>query len=59
MVRDSVDHRGGVVGKCLAPPPEGDIGGGHDRVLLVSGGDQLNEQVRRILIERDVFRPRR
>ena len=51
-----VDHRGGddVVGEGLAPASEGQVRGDQDRALFVAGGDELEEQVRRVLVERDV-----
>lgn len=56
VVDESVDHCCGhdVVGEGLAPAPERQIRGHHDRVDLIPGGDQLKEQVRRLLIQRDV-----
>ena len=53
---EPVDHRGGydVVGEGLAPPPEGQVRGDHDRALLVAGGDELEEEVRGVLVEGDV-----
>jgi hypothetical protein len=33
---------------------EGQVRGDHDRALLVAGCDELEEQVRRVLVERDV-----
>jgi hypothetical protein len=55
-VDDAVDHGRGddVVGEGLAPAPEGQIAGDHDRADLVAGGDELEEQIRGVLIEGDV-----
>ena len=56
MVDDAVDHCCGndVVGECFAPPPELQVGGDQDRTLLVSRCEELEEQVRGVLIERDL-----
>src|SRR6266542_2107116 len=56
VVDQPVDHRCGhdVVGEGLTPAPEGQVRGDHDRALLVAGRDELEEQVRRVLVERDV-----
>jgi hypothetical protein len=43
-----------VVGERFAPAAEGQVRGDHDRALLVARGDELKEQVRRVLVERDV-----
>src|SRR5262245_58808366 len=41
VVDEPVDHGGGydVVGEGLAPAPEGQVGGDHDRALFVAAGD--------------------
>ena len=56
VVDEAVDHRGGddLVAEDLAPAAEGQVGGDHDRALFVAGGDELEEQVRRVVIEGDV-----
>ena len=56
VVDQAVDHRGrdDVVGEGLTPAPEGQVRSDHDRALLVAGRDELEEQVRGVLVERDV-----
>jgi hypothetical protein len=56
VVDEAVDHGGGddVVGEGLAPAAEGQVRGDHDRALFVAGGDELEEQVRRVVVEGDV-----
>jgi len=53
VVDESVDHRGGddLVAEDLAPAAEGQVAGDHDRALFVAGGDELEEQVRRVVVE--------
>jgi hypothetical protein len=53
VVDQSVDHRGGddVVGEGLAPAAAGQVRGDQDRGLLEAGGDELEEQVGRVLVE--------
>src|SRR5437879_1161805 len=56
VVDEAVDHRGGhdVVAEDLAPPAE-DLVAGHDqRRAFVAGGDELEEQVRGLVLERDI-----
>ena len=56
VVDDSVDHRRGDGGLAedLSPAGERQVGGQDDRGLLVSGGDELEEQVGRFGVEGDV-----
>jgi hypothetical protein len=56
VVDEAVDHRGGddVVAEDLAPAAEGLVGGDDERSALVSGRDELEEQVRGFGLERDV-----
>ena len=56
VVHDPVDHRGGDGGlaEYLSPAGERQIGGQDDRRFLVSGGDQLEEQVGRLGVEGNV-----
>jgi hypothetical protein len=56
VVDQAVDHGCGddVVGEGLAPAPERQVRGDHDRGLLVARRDELEEQVRRVLVERYV-----
>ena len=56
VVDEAVDHGCGddVVGEGLAPAAEGQVRGDHDRAVFVAGGDELEEQVRGVLVERDV-----
>ena len=55
-MHQSIDHRcrDDIVGERLTPPPERQIRGDHDRTQLVPGCDKLEEQIRRVLIERNV-----
>jgi len=56
MVDKPVDHRCGddVVGEDLAPAAEWNVRGDKDRALFVAGGDELEEEVRGIVVEGDV-----
>ena len=56
MVDEAVDHRGGhdVVAEHLAPAPEWLVAGHDEAGAFVSAGDQLEEQVRGLGLERDV-----
>jgi len=56
VVDEPVDHRGGhdVVAEDLSPAAERHVRGGQDGALFVAAGDQLEEQVRGVRIERDV-----
>ena len=56
MVNDSVDHRGGhdVVTEDVAPSGEGEVAGQDQRCVFVTAGDELEEQIRGVLFERDV-----
>ena len=56
VVNDPVDHRRGDGGfaEYLSPAGERQVRGQDDRGLLVSGGDQLEEQVGRFGVEGDV-----
>src|SRR5665648_495455 len=56
VVDEAVDYRGGddFVAEDLAPAPEGQVRGDHDRALFVAGGHELEEQVRRVVVEGDV-----
>lgn len=56
MVDQPVDHRGrdDVVGEGLSPPAKGQVRGDHHRALLVARRDELEEEIRCILVERDV-----
>lgn len=53
VMDEAVDHRRGdeVIGERLAPPSERQVAGDHDRADLTAGGDHLEEQVRRVLID--------
>ena len=56
VVDEAVDHGGGdgVVAEDLAPGAEGLVGGDDDAGGLVAGGDELEEQVGGLGLERDV-----
>jgi len=56
VVRDAVDHRGrdGGVAENLAPEPEGEVARHDQGRVFVAGRDELEEQVRGVLIEWDV-----
>ena len=56
MVDEAVDHGGGddVVAEDLAPTAEGLVRGDDESGSFVAGGDELEEQVRRFGLERDV-----
>ena len=56
VVDDAVDHGGGdgVVAEDVAPAGEGQVAGQDDRGVLVAAGDELEEQVRGVLLEGDV-----
>jgi hypothetical protein len=55
-VDESVDHRGGddVVVEDLGPAAEGFVGGDDQAGAFVAGGDQLEDQVGGLGLERDV-----
>jgi len=56
VVDESVDHGGGddVVAEHFSPPAELFVGGDDQAGVFVSGGDELEEQVRRFGFEGDV-----
>ena len=56
MVDESVDHGGGGhgVAEDFSPPSERFVGGDDDRGSLVSGGDELEEEVGGFGFEGDV-----
>ena len=56
VMHDPVDHRGrdGLVTEHLAPPPEGEVAREDQGRVFVAARDELEEQVRGVLIERDV-----
>ena len=56
MVDDAVDHRGcdGVVAEDISPSGKGHVGSQDDAGVLVTAGDQLEEQVRCLGSEGDV-----
>src|SRR3954454_6989143 len=56
VVDEAVDHGGGhdVVGEDLAPAPERLVAGADEGGAFVAGRDELEEQVRRLGLERDV-----
>ena len=56
VVHDPVDHRGrdGGVAEDLAPPPEGQVAREDQGRVFVTARDELEEQVRGVLIEGDV-----
>jgi hypothetical protein len=56
VVDEAVDHGGGdhVVTEHLAPPAERLVGRDDQAGPLVAGGDELEEQVRGLRLERDV-----
>jgi hypothetical protein len=56
VVDETVDHGGGdgVVAEDLAPAAERGVGGDVDAGGLVAGGDELEEQVGGLGLERDV-----
>jgi len=56
VMNQPIDHGGSddVVGEGLAPASEGQVRGDHHRALFVAGGDELEEQVRGVVVERDV-----
>ena len=49
----AVDHRRGhdFIAEHVAPAGEGQVGGRDQRGVFVAAGDQLEEQVRRVLLE--------
>src|ERR1700751_4089077 len=55
-VDEPVDHRGGddLIADDFSPEPERIVGGDDQQCTLVAGGDQLEEQVRCLGLERDV-----
>ena len=56
VVDDAVDHGRGddLVAEDVSPAGEGQVLGQDQRGVLVAGGDELEEQVRGVLLERDV-----
>ena len=56
VVHEAVDHGRGddVVGERLTPPAEGQVARDHDRALLVPARDELEEEIRGVLVEGDV-----
>jgi hypothetical protein len=56
VVDDAVDHRGrdDLVTEDVAPAGEGQVGGQDQRGVFVAAGDELEEQVGRVLFEGDV-----
>ena len=53
MVNDSVDHGcgDGLVAEYAGPAGERQVAGEHERGVLVAGADELEEEVRRVLLE--------
>src|SRR5579862_6065497 len=56
VVDEPVDHRGGddLVAEDLAPPAERLVAGNDEAGSFVAGGDELEEQVGGLSLERDV-----
>ena len=56
MVDDAVDHRGGdgLVAEHTAPAAEGQVAGEDERGVFVAAADELEEQVRSVLLEGQV-----
>ena len=56
MVHDAVDHGRGddLVSEHVTPAGEWQVGGQDQRGVFVAAGDQLEEQVRGVLLEGDV-----
>ena len=56
VVDDPVDHRGGddLVAEHVAPAGEGQVAGEDERGVFVADADELEEQVRGVLLEGDV-----
>ena len=56
VVDDAVDHGGGdgLVAEYCSPAGERQVGGQDERGVLVAGGDELEEQVGGVLLERQV-----
>ncbi len=56
VVDDAVDHRGGdgLVSEDAAPAGERQVAGEDQRGVFVAGGDELEEQVRGVLLEGEV-----
>lgn len=54
MMDESIDHRrcDDIVSEVLSPPPERQVRRDQDRSLFIPGRDQLEEQTRRLSIER-------
>jgi hypothetical protein len=52
-VDDAVDHRGGdgLVAEDAAPAAERQVAGQDERCVFVAGGDELEKQVRGVLLE--------
>ncbi len=53
---DAVDHGGGddLVSEDVSPAGEGQVAGQDQRGVFVAGADELEEQVRGVLLEGDV-----
>jgi len=56
VVNDPVDHRGGdgLVSEHVAPAGEGKVAGQDQRGVFIARGNELEEQVRGVLLERDL-----
>lgn len=56
VVDDAVDHRRGddLITEYVSPAGEGQVRGQNQRGVFVAAGDQLEEQVGRVLLEGDV-----
>ena len=56
VVEDAVDHggRNSLVAEDVAPAGEGQVAGQDQRGVFVAAGDELEEQVRGVLFERDL-----
>jgi hypothetical protein len=56
VVNDAVDHRGSddLVAEHVAPAGERQVAGQDQGGVFVAAGDELEEQVRGVLLERDI-----
>ena len=56
VVDDAVDHRGGddLVSEYVTPASEGQVRCQDQRGMFVTTRDELEEQIRRVLLERNV-----
>ena len=56
MVHDAVDHRrgDGLVAEDVAPAGERQVAGQDERGVFVAGRDELEEQVRGVLLDGEV-----